>query len=206
MVSNNSELEWIKKFNEVSREFYFHRYIAMFKPTSAISSIILPSYRYEIKIGINHLTRKDKNQIKSMEDVRQQVLGLISIVEDPIKSYYERIQQQTIEKAIKYYNGNNVDINNNNIAIQLIDHINVFCDDDFSFKDAIKVIEENEQKYSEDFIHRLLGSIVPIIVENRGNRNFNQDIKNIVEDFMKHDLDMMIIDIASEKQRRGWVK
>ena len=177
----------------------------MFKPTSAISSIILPSHKYEIKIGINHLTRKDKNQIKSMEDVRQQVLGLIAIVEDPIISYYERIQQQTIEKAIKYYNGNNVDINNNNIAIQLIEHINAFSDVDFPYKDAIKVIEENEQKYSEDFVHRLLGSIVPILFEKREDRDFNKDIKNIVENFMKHDLDMMIIDIASEKQRRELV-
>ena len=89
--------------------------------------------------------------------------------------------------------------------IQLIDYINTFCGDDFPFKDAIKVIEENEQKYSEDFVHRLLGSIVPILVENRGDRDFNQDIKNIVEDLMKHDLDMMIMDIASEKQRREWV-
>ena len=33
----------------------------MFKPKSAINAIILPSYRQEIKIGINLLSRKDSN-------------------------------------------------------------------------------------------------------------------------------------------------
>ena len=36
----------------------------MFKPTSSISSIIFPSDRHEIEVGINHLTKEDKkNQI-----------------------------------------------------------------------------------------------------------------------------------------------
>ena len=75
MRSKKSELEWIEKFNEFSREFYFQRYIVMFKPTSAINTIILPSYKQEIKIGINLLSRKEKNQIKSMEDLQQTGFG-----------------------------------------------------------------------------------------------------------------------------------
>ena len=48
MNSETSDLKWIEKFNEVSRDF-FHRYVAMFKPKSAISSIVLPSDRHIYK-------------------------------------------------------------------------------------------------------------------------------------------------------------
>jgi len=60
-----SEKEWIKKFNEFSIKNYYQRYQEIFKPTSAISSIVLPSDRHEIKIGINYLSKKRcrKNQI-----------------------------------------------------------------------------------------------------------------------------------------------
>ena len=204
MSSKISDLEWIKMFNEFSREFYFKRYMLTFKPTSAISSIVLPSDRHEMKIGINLLTKIDKKQIESMEDLNEQVLALIVVVEDPIKHHYEITKQQTIETAIKYFGRNSIDINNsNNIAIQLVDYISAFCDDDdFSFQDAMKVIEQNQQKYADDFINRLLGSIVPILVEKREDRDFNEDIKNFVDDFIKHDLDMMVIDVATEKQRQ----
>ena len=40
MSSKLSDKDWIKSFNKFSREFYFQRYKVMFKPTSAISSII----------------------------------------------------------------------------------------------------------------------------------------------------------------------
>ena len=50
---SDSNKEWIERFNEFSREFYFTRYMVTFKPTSAISSIVLPSDRHEMKIGIN---------------------------------------------------------------------------------------------------------------------------------------------------------
>lgn len=204
MSSKISDLEWIELFNEFSREFYFKRYMVTFKPTSAISSIVLPSDRHEMKIGINLLTKIDKKQIESIEDLNEQVLALIAIVEVPIKHHYEITKQQTIETAIKYFGRNSIDINNsNNIAIQLVDYISAFCDDDdFSFQDAMKVIEQNQQKYADDFINRLLGSIVPILVERREDRDFNEDIKNVVDDFIKHDLDMMVIDVATEKQRQ----
>ena len=204
MSSKISDLEWIEMFNEFSREFYFKRYMVTFKPTSAISSIVLPSDRHEMKIGINLLTKIDKKQIESIEDLNEQVLALIAVVEDPIKHHYEITKQQTIETAIKYFGRNSIDINNsNNIAIQLVDYISAFCDDDdFSFKDAMKIIEQNQQKYADDFINRLLGSIVPILVERREDRDFNEDIKNVVDDFIKHDLDMMVIDVATEKQRQ----
>ena len=204
MSSKISDLEWIEMFNEFSREFYFKRYMVTFKPTSAISSIVLPSDRHEMKIGINLLTKIDKKQIESIEDLNEQVLALIAVVEDPIKHHYEITKQQTIETAIKYFGRNSIDINNsNNIAIQLVDYISAFCDDDdFSFQDAMKVIEQNQQKYADDFINRLLGSIVPILVERREDRDFNEDIKNVVDDFIKHDLDMMVIDVATEKQRQ----
>lgn len=204
MSSKISDLEWIERFNEFSRKFYFTRYMVTFKPTSAISSIVLPSDRHEMKIGINLLTKIDKKQIESMEDLKEQVLALIAVVEDPIKHHYEITKQQTIEIAIKYFGRNSIDINNsNNIAIQLVDYISAFCDDDdFSFQDAMKVIEQNQQKYADDFINRLLGSIVPILVEKREDRDFNEDIKNVVDDFIKHDLDMMVIDVATEKQRQ----
>jgi hypothetical protein len=66
----------------------------------------------------------------------------------------------------------------------------------------MKVIDQNQQKYADDFINRLLGSIVPILVEKREDREFNEDIKKVVDDFIKHDLDMMVIDVATEKQRQ----
>lgn len=200
----DSDKEWIEMFNEFSREFYFKRYMVTFKPTSAISSIVLPSDRHEMKIGINLLTKIDKKQIESIEDLNEQVLALIAVVEDPIKHHYEITKQQTIETAIKYFGRNSIDINNsNNIAIQLVDYISAFCDDDdFSFQDAMKVIVQNQQKYADDFINRLLGSIVPILVERREDKEFNEDIKNVVDDFIKHDLDMMVIDVATEKQRQ----
>jgi hypothetical protein len=107
------------------------------------------------------------------------------------------------EIRIKYFSRNSIDINNsNNIAIQLVGYISAFCDDDFSFKDAMKIIEQNQQKYADDFINRLLGSIVPILVEKREDKEFNEDIKNVVDDFIKHDIDMMVIDVATEKQRQ----
>lgn len=213
MSSEISDKDWIERFNEVSRDFYFHRYVAMFKPKSAISSIVLPSDSHEIEIGINLLSEKDKNKIKSMEDLEKQVIGLIVIVEDPIKHHYEIMKQQFMEKAIEYYNEiddyDNINSNNsndNNIAVQLVKFLHLFYDDDFSFQEATKIIEQNEQKYHDDFINRLLGSIVPILVEKREDKEFNNDIKNIAEDFLRHDLNMMVIDVATEKQRLGWTK
>jgi hypothetical protein len=215
MNSEISDLKWIEKFNEVSRDFYFHRYVAMFKPKFAISSIVLPSDRHEIEIGLNLLSKKDKNIIKSTEDLEKQVIGLIVIIEDSIKYHYEEIKQQFIEKAEKYFNKpdesdntNSPNNNNgNNIAIQLVKFLHVFYDDKyFSLEDATKIIEQNQQKYENDFTNRLLGSIVPILVENREDKEFTNDIKNIAEDFLKHDLDMMVIDVATEKQRLGWSK
>ena len=55
--------EWINQFNEFSRDFYFHRYAAMFKPKSAISSIVLPSDRHEVEIGLNYYLKKIKTQL-----------------------------------------------------------------------------------------------------------------------------------------------
>jgi len=48
--------------------------------------------------------------------------------------------------------------------------------------------------------------LVPILVEEREDRKMNEDIYDIVEDFMKHDLDMMVLDVATERQRLGWTK
>jgi hypothetical protein len=214
MNSETSDLKWIEKFNEVSRDFYFHRYVAMFKPKSAISSIVLPSDRHEIEIGLNLLSKKDKNIIKSTQDLEKQVIGLIVIIEDSIKYHYKKMKQQFMEKAEKYFNktdesDNTNSINNNNgnnIAIQLVKFLQVFYDDDFSFEDATKIIEQNQQKYENDFTNRLLGSIVPILAENREDKEFTNDIKNIAEDFLGHDLDIMVIDVATEKQRIGWSK
>jgi hypothetical protein len=203
-----SDIDWIKEFNKFSREFYYQRYMATSKLKSTISSIILPSDRREIKIGINILTKKIKNKTKSIEDMREQVLDLIEMVEDPIKHHYEIMQQQIIEKAIQYddYNIDDDDISgsSSNIAVQLINYILVLCDGGFSYQDATKIIEQNQQKYKDDFIERLLGSIVPILVEKIEEGEFNEDIKNIAEDFIIHDLDVMVIDVATEKQRRNW--
>jgi hypothetical protein len=87
MSSKLSDNDWIESFNEFTRDFYFHRYVAMFKPKSAVSSIVLPSDRHEIKIGLNLLSQKDKNIIKSMEDFTQQVSSLIEIIEQPMIVY-----------------------------------------------------------------------------------------------------------------------
>ena len=207
MSSKLSDKDWIKSFNEFSREFYFQRYKVMFKPTSAISSIILPSNRREIKIGINQLTKTDKTHFELIDDPSNQVLALIAVVEHPIKHHYQTKKDQTIETAIKYFSGNTIDNNNsNNIAIQLVEYINVFCNEDFSFDDALEIIGQNEQKYEDDFINRLLGSLVPILVEKREDRESNEDIKSIVDDFMEYDLDMIVIDVATEKQRHEWDK
>ena len=81
--------EWISQFNQVGRNFYFLRYVAMFKPKPAISSIILPSDRHEIEIGLNLLFKRHKNTIKSIKEPDQQVLGLVAIIEDWIKYHYE---------------------------------------------------------------------------------------------------------------------
>ena len=209
MNSEMSDEEWIERFNEFSRKFYYQRYKAMFKPTSSISSIILPSDRHEIEVGINHLIKEDKEKIKSMEDFSEQVLGLIAILEEPIKHYYDIMQQDFIEKAIKYYS-DGVDINktsdSSNIGIQLVNHISLFCDDKFTFEDATKIIERNQEKYENNIINQLLGSIVPILVKKREDREPKRDIENLVEGFIKHDLDMMVIDVATERQRLGWTK
>jgi hypothetical protein len=120
-----------------------------------------------------------------------------------------------MEKAEKYFNetdesdntNSNNNNNGNNIAIQLVKFLHVFYDDNyFSFEDATKIIEQNQQKYDSDFIKRLLGSIVPILVDKREDKEFNKDIKNIAEGFLRHDLDMMIMDVATEKQRLHWTK
>jgi hypothetical protein len=42
------------------------------------------------------------------------------------------------------------------------------------------------------------------LVEKIEEGEFNEDIKNIAEDFIIHDLDVMVIDVATEKQRRNW--
>jgi hypothetical protein len=47
----------------------------MFKPKSAISSIVLLSDRHEIEIGLNLLSKKDKNIIKSTKDFEKQVIS-----------------------------------------------------------------------------------------------------------------------------------
>ena len=209
MNSEMSDEEWIERFNEFSRKFYYQRYKAMFKPTSSISSIILPSDRHEIEVGINHLIKEDKEKIKSMEDFSEQVLGLIAILEEPIKHYYDIMQQDFIEKAIKYYS-DGVDINktsdSSNIGIQLVNHISLFCDDKFTFEDATKIIERNQEKYENNIINRLLSSIVPILVKKREEIETKEDIENVIENFMKHDLDMMVMDVATERQRLGWTK
>ena len=209
MNSEMSDEEWIERFNEFPRKFYYQRYKAMFKPTSSISSIILPSDRHEIEVGINHLIKEDKEKIKSMEDFSEQVLGLIAILEEPIKHYYDIMQQDFIEKAIKYYS-DGVDINktsdSSNIGIQLVNHISLFCDDKFTFEDATKIIERNQEKYENNIINRLLGSVVPILVKKREDIETKEHIVNVVEDFMKHDLDMMVMDVATERQRLGWTK
>jgi hypothetical protein len=137
-------------------------------------------------------------------------------VEDSIKHHYEVIKQQFADGAIKYYrndkidNYNSINDNNNydnNFALQLVKYITLFCDDeDFSFQEATKIIEDNREKYKEIFIKRLLGSIVPILVEKREEKEFNDDIKNIAEDFLRHDFDMMVVDVVNEKQKRGWKK
>ena len=204
-----SDEKWIERFNEFSREFYYQRYKAMFKPTSSIRSIILPSDRHEIKVGINHLTKEDKEKIKSMKNFSEHVLCLIAILEEPIKHYYDIMQQDFIEKAIKYYS-DGVDINrtsdSSNIGIQLVNHIILFCDDKFTFEDATKIIERNQEKYENNIINRLLSSIVPILVKKREEIETKEDIENVIEDFMKHDLDMMVMDVATERQRLGWTK
>lgn len=209
MNSEMSDEEWIERFNEFSRKFYYQRYKAMFKPTSSISGIILPSDRHEIEVGINHLIKEDKEKIKSMKDFSEQVLGLIAILEEPIKHYYDIMQQDFIEKAIKYYS-DGVDINktsdSSNIGIQLVNHISLFCDDKFTFEDATKIIERNQEKYENNIINRLLGSIVPILVKKIEDIETKEHIENVVEDFMKHDLDMMVMDVATERQRLGWTK
>jgi len=51
----------------------------------------------------------------------------------------------------------------------------------------------------------LLGSLVPLLVEKRKTKEIKENIKNIVDDFMKHDLDRMVLDIATEKQKRDWI-
>src|SRR5574339_139839 len=209
MNSEMSDEEWIERFNEFSRKFYYQRYKAMFKPTSYISSIILPSNRHEIEVGINHLIKEDKEKIKSMEDFSEQVLGLIAILEEHIKHYYDIMQQDFIEKTIKYYS-DGVDINktsdSNNIGIQLVNHISLFCNDKFTFEDATKIIERNQEKYENNIINRLLGSVVPILVKKREDIETKQHIENVVKYFMKHDLYMMVMDVAKERQRLGWTK
>jgi len=39
------------------------------------------------------------------------------------------------------------------------------------------------------------------LLENRKERKFNEDIKNFLEDFIKHDLGMKVVDIAIENQK-----
>lgn len=215
MGSEFSDEVWIKEFNEFSRDFYFQRYRELSKPKFGKSSIILPSDRREIKIGINRLTKKDKNDTKSGDDLREHVLALIIIVENSIKQHYKVMKQQFTDNAIKYYQDDKIDDYNsindnnnqdNNFALQLVEYITLFCDEDFTFQEATKIIENNQEKYEKDFIKRLFGSIVPILVEKREEKEFNDDIKNIAEDFLRHDLDMMVADVVTEKQRRGWKK
>ena len=51
-----------------------------------------------------------------------------------------------------------------------------------------------------------MDSIVPILVDKREDKEFSNDIKNIAEGFLRHDLDMIVMDVATEKQRLGWTK
>jgi len=210
MSSELSDKEWIERFNRVSRKSYYYRYKEMFKPSSAISSMVLPSDRHEIIIGLNHFTKEDKEKVKSMEEISDQVQAIITIMEEPVAYFYNIMQQDFIEKAMEYYT-EGLDFSkqgedSRNIGIQLVNHINLFCDDEFSFADAAKIIERNQKKNGEDFIKRLMGSLVPILVEEREDRKMNEDIYDIVEDFMKHDLDMMVLDVATERQRQEWTK
>ena len=45
-----------------------------------------------------------------------------------------------------------------------------------------------------------MGSIVPILVDKREDKEFNKDIKNIAEGFLRHDLDMMIMDVIQKNK------
>ena len=209
-MSSESDKEWIERFNRVSRKSYYYRYKEMFKPSSAISSMVLPSDRHEIIIGLNHFTKEDKEKVKSMEETTDQVQAIITIMEEPVAYFYNIMQQDFIEKAMEYYT-EGLDFSkqgedSRNIGIQLVNHVNLFCDDEFSFADAAKIIDRNQKKYAEDFKKRLLGSLVPILVEEREDRKMNEDIHDIVEDFMKHDLDMIVLDVATERQRQEWTK
>ena len=78
------------------------------------------------------------------------------------------MKQKFMEKAAEYFNetdnSDNMNSNNNNdnnVAVQLVKFLHIFYDDDFSFEDAIKIIGQNEQKYDDDFINRLLGFYSP---------------------------------------------
>ena len=108
----------------MSREiFIFIDMWQYFIRKSALSSIVLPSDRHEIEIGINQLSNKDKNIIQSIDEIDQQVLSVIATIEDSIKNHYGKLKQQLVEKAEEYFNEMNVSDNNdndNNIAIQLV--------------------------------------------------------------------------------------
>jgi hypothetical protein len=48
-----------------------------------------------------------------------------------------------------------------------------------------KTIEQNQQKNETNFIGRLLGSLVHILLENRKERKFNEGIKDLSNGFYK---------------------
>jgi hypothetical protein len=64
----------------------------------------------------------------------------------------------------------------------------------------------NQQKTYVEFRNRLLSSLVPFLVELRDKNEFNNDIKNIAENLLKRDINMIIMDIATEIQRREITK
>jgi hypothetical protein len=201
--------EWIERFNEMSDDLHFDRYVARFKPLSAANSIILPSDRYEIKIGLNLLSKDDKNKIKSIEMHRDQILAMIIILEKMIRQRYDIMKQQCIEKAIKYFNENDYDYNDtdyNDITVQFTQFLRAFDVYEFPFHEITKIIEMNQQKTYVEFRNRLLSSLVPFLVELRDKNEFNNDIKNIAENLLKRDINMIIMDIATEIQRREITK
>ena len=44
------------------------------------------------------------------------------------------------------------------------------------------------------------------MIKKREDIETKEHIENVVKDFMKHDLDMMVMDVATERQRLGWTK
>ncbi len=206
-----TDSDWIWRFNDMSHGLYYDRYIDIdiFQPLSAGSSsnIVLPSDRYEIKIGLNLFSEYDKNRIKFIDEYKDQILAVIVILVGMIRHRYEIMKEQCIQNAIKYYEDigeffeKSEDRYVDNITTELIYFLQAFDYYEFPFQDLKNIIEKNLQKHDK-IRNRLLGCVVPFLVETRDEREFNKDIQNIAEILLKHDIDMIIMDIATENQRR----